>query len=72
MLIRWNQRVKNIFQGNTKGSIYTSKVHLPVTSSLLGPPSVEFNLIYCPHRPLYVFQTYKAFMEAEIVSDGIL
>lgn len=51
---------------------HKSKEYLPITSSLLGSSSVELNLIYCPHGSLYVFQTYKAFMEAEIMSDGIL
>lgn len=46
--------------------------HLPISSRLLGPSSVELDLVYCPHGSLYVFQTYKAFMETEIMSDGIL
>jgi len=45
---------------------------VPVTRRLLGPPPVELDLVHGPHGSLHIFQTHKAFVEAEIMSDGVL
>ena len=38
----------------------------------LVPPPVELHLVHCPHGALHILHPGEAFVETQIVTDGVL
>lgn len=64
--MRWNYKVEHSCHSGV------TRLHIPISCSLLGPSSVELDFIHRPHGSLHILQTYEAFVEAQIVPDSIL
>ena len=38
----------------------------------LVPPPVELHLVHCPHGALHILHPGEAFVETQVVTDGVL
>lgn len=75
VFIRWSSKVNDarLIRLRVMCGMDTRRFGVvPITRRLLGPPPVELDLVHGPHGSLHIFQTHKAFVEAEIMSDGVL